>query len=63
MDFRIIAVSEILPLKQGLKHIRGKTPKMGGVVSEILPLKQGLKLDLKERASLRSSGKSQRYFH
>jgi len=44
MDFRIIAVSEILPLKQGLKpYCSCGFGCLFFYVSEILPLKQGLK--------------------
>jgi len=39
----LAVVSEILPLKQGLKLLTCGKGKRLNIVSEILPLKQGLK--------------------
>ena len=57
-----MTVSEILPIKQGLKH-RGLRKGMIGyeIVSEILPIKQGLKPHFPLPFSATRIG-SQRYF-
>ena len=65
MQVRVVGLTDLLPLKQGLRHLcyLGGPSVFVKCLTDRLPLKQGLRPFAVEEMTHVSEGHSQTYFH